>query len=75
MQIVKNILDGLVSKTFLIERNVVYRNTKTGEDIAYMFRRHEPLIMIGERVDKSDQSRDKSQDIIVALNPTFCLTD
>lgn len=73
MQIVKNILDGLVYKTFLIERNVVYRNDKTGEDIPYMFRRHEPLIMIGERVDKSDQSRDKSQDIIVALNPLFVL--
>lgn len=73
MRIVKDILDGLLSKTFLIEREVVYKNSKTGENIPYIFRGREPLIIIGERANKSDQSRDKSQDTVVVLNPLFVL--
>ena len=38
MQTVENILNGLLSKTFLIEREVIYRDKKTKEDIKYMFR-------------------------------------
>ena len=73
MQIVENILNGLLSKTFLIEREVIYKDKKTKEDIKYMFRGHEPLIIMGERIDKSDENRDKTQDLIIALNPLFVL--
>lgn len=73
MQIVENILNGLLSKTFLIEREVIYRDKKTKEDIKYMFRGHEPLIIMGKRIDKSDENRDKTQDLIIALNSLFVL--
>lgn len=73
MQIVENILNGLLSKTFLIEREVIYRDKKTKENIKYMFRGHEPLIIMGERIDKSDENRDKTQDLIIALNSLFVL--
>jgi hypothetical protein len=73
MQTVENILNGLLSKTFLIEREVIYRDKKTKEDIKYMFRGHEPLIIMGQRIDKSDENRDKTQDLIIALNSLFVL--